>query len=71
MIGSICREYRLQKGVTLTALAGDNAIYQTLYSFEQNNSTNYNHIKPYMKLAESLGETDILLIRLLKELLNE
>ena len=68
MIGTICREYRLEKGVSLAALASDNANYQTLYSFEQNKSTNYNHIKVYIKLADRFGEVDILLIRLLGEL---
>lgn len=70
MIGTICREYRLEKGVSLAALAIDNANYQTLYSFEQNKSTNYNHIRNYIKLSEQFGETDILLIRLLQELKN-
>lgn len=68
MIGTICREYRLEKGVSLASLASDNANYQTLYSFEQNKSTNYNHLRNYIKLAEHFGETDILLIRLLREL---
>lgn len=70
MIGTICREYRLEKGVNLTVLANGNSNYQTLYSFEQNKSTNYNHIKTYIKLADQFGEVDILLIRLLRELRN-
>lgn len=70
MIGTICREYRIDKGVSLAELASDNANYQTLYSFEQNRSTNYNHIRNYIRLAEHFGETDILLIQLLKELKN-
>lgn len=70
MIGAICREYRLEKGVSLALLASDNANYQTLYSFEQNKSTNYNHLRNYIKLAEQFGETDILLVRLLRELKN-
>ena len=70
MIGAICREYRLEKGVSLASLASDSANYQTLYSFEQNKSTNFNHLRTYIKLAEHFGETDILLRRLLGELKN-
>ena len=70
MIGSICREYRLSKGVSLAALASNTANYKTLYSFEQNKSTNFNHIKPYVKLADKLGEVDIFLLSLLRELRN-
>lgn len=68
MIGNICRQYRLEKGASLASLVSDNVNYQTLYSFETNKSTNFNHMKPYIKLAESYGEVDILLTRLSREL---
>lgn len=67
MIGNFCREYRMSKNVPLSKLAGETN-YQTLYSFETEKSTNYNHIKPYLKLAESLCEVDIFMLGILGEL---
>lgn len=67
MIGNYCRRYRMSKNVSLAKLAGKTN-YKTLYSFEMERSTNYNHIKPYLKLADDLGDTANFIIGLLKEL---
>lgn len=67
MIGNFCREYRMSKNVSLAKLAGKTN-YKTLYSFETERSTNYNHIKPYLKLADDIGDTANFIIGLLKEL---
>lgn len=69
MIGNYCREYRMSKNTPLAKLAGKTN-YQTLYSFEMERSTNYNHIKPYLQLAERFGEVDIFMIGILRELKN-
>lgn len=67
MIGNFCREYRMSQNVSLAKLAGKTN-YQTLYSFETERSTNYNHIKPYLKLADDTGDTATFIIGLLREL---
>lgn len=67
MIGNFCRRYRMSKNVSLAKLAGKTN-YKTLYSFETERSTNYNHIKPYLKLADDTGDTANFIIGLLKEL---
>lgn len=67
MIGKFCREYRISKNVPLSKLA-DKTNYKTLYSFETEKSTNYNHIKPYLKLADTKGDTVAFINGLLREL---
>lgn len=69
MIGNFCREYRMSKNVPLSKLAGKTN-YKTLYSFETERSTNYNHIKPYLQLAERFCEVDIFMRGILRELKN-
>lgn len=68
-IGIFCRDFRQQNNIPLSKLVNKSE-YKTVYSFECGRSTNFEHIRHYMALADSIGQTDKFILGLMKELRN-
>ena len=60
MIGNICRNYRIAKGVTLHEIEGDKNI-KTLSAFEMGRSSNIKHFLKYFDYAVRTGDLDTLI----------
>ena len=69
-VGEYCKQYRTLHNTPLVDIAGEINI-QTLYSFESGKSTNYKHLKHYLRLAYSKGENISFSIGLIESLVNE
>lgn len=69
-IGTFCRDFRQSNNVPLSKLV-DKSEYKTVYSFETGRSTNVNHLRHYMKLADNIAKSDIFLVGLIKELRSD
>lgn len=58
MLGNYCRQYRLEKSVTLTSISDNMTHLKALSSFEHGRSSNINHLKVYIELAKQLNDLD-------------
>lgn len=57
MIGEYCRKYRIDKGLTLKDINGNDQI-KTLSAFEMGRSSNMIHLIKYIKLSVELNDVN-------------
>lgn len=57
MIGEYCRKYRIDKGLTLKDINGNDHI-KTLSAFEMGRSSNMIHLIKYIKLSVELNDVN-------------
>lgn len=69
-IGSLCRQYRIDSGLTLAEFCDDEISIKTVSAFEHDRSTNMQILFRYIRLATVRGDSEKLITNLIEDSLN-